>query len=156
MTATTDPATDDLGARNVIWNNDFSSVSLYKGGTAVAFTGGTMKDWIVAYNRFDHDMGFAIDSKGAGHEVLFLNNNFPVKSPNVTAVNGDVSGLKLRGNHFAGWNPDKLFAPESAPAENTDNRLEAAYAAPPRPKPPVPSLFEWQKQQVAKSPKPAA
>jgi hypothetical protein len=156
MTATTDPATDDLGARNVIWNNDFSSISLYKGSSAVAFTGGTMKDWIVAYNRFDHDIGFAIDSQGAGHEVLFLNNNFSVKSPNATAVNGDVSGLKLRGNHFAGWSPDKLFAPGSAPSENTGNRMEAAYSVPERPKAPVPSLFEWQKQQVGELTKPAS
>jgi hypothetical protein len=115
-----------------------------------------MKDWIVAYNRFDHDMGFAIESRGAGHEVLFLNNNFSVKSPNATAVTGDVSGLKLRGNHFAGWSSDKFFAQGNAPAENTGNRLEAAYSVPERPKAPVPSLFEWQKQQVGKLTKPAS
>jgi hypothetical protein len=59
-----------------------------------------MEDWIVAYNRFDHDIGFAISSQGANHDVLFLKNHFSVKSPDATAITGDVSGLRLRGNSF--------------------------------------------------------
>jgi hypothetical protein len=33
MTATTDPITGDLGARNVIWNNDFPAALSTRGGT---------------------------------------------------------------------------------------------------------------------------
>jgi hypothetical protein len=136
----------DLGARNVIWNNDFTSAYLYKDGAAINLSGGAMKGWIIAYNRFVHDMGYVLKSETTGLDVMLKDNVFSVRDPEATVFKGDVSGLKLTGNRFYNFKPGTLG---SAVALDEKNRFEAANAAPERPRPPVPSLFEWQKQQVA-------
>jgi hypothetical protein len=150
VTATTSPHDAPLGARNVIWNNDFESQTFYKGGSAVAFIGGEMQGWIIAYNRFVHDIGFAVNAGKSPHDVLFLRNTFAVKQPEGPAITGDASRLRLVDNTFAGF-PTKALLPESATAvENRGNTVQESFAAGARPAAPVPSLFAWQKQHKEK------
>lgn len=143
ITATT-ATKGDLGARNVIWNNDFTSDTIYKGGAAINVSGGAMKGWIIAHNRFIHDVGYVLKSEATGLDLTLKNNVFSVREPDKTLFKGDVSGLKLIGNRF--YNLEE-HAFGGAVALNENNRFEAANDAPNRPTAPVPSLFEWQKQQ---------
>jgi hypothetical protein len=150
MTATTSPHDASLGARNVIWNNDFESQTFYKGGSAVAIVGGEMQGWIIAYNRFVHDVGVAVNAGKSPHDVLFLRNSFAVKQPAGVAITGDVSRLRLVDNTFTGFSAKELLPNGATAAENRSNSMQEVFAAGARPTAPVPSLFAWQKEQKKK------
>jgi hypothetical protein len=144
FTATTVSA-GSLGSRNVIWNNDFTSDTFYKGGAALNVSGGSMDGWIIAYNRFIHDVGYVLKSETTGLDLLLKDNVFSVREPEATPFKGDVGGLKLTGNRFYNVDGGNLG---NAVALNEKNTFEPANTSPERPKAPVPSLYEWQKQQT--------
>jgi hypothetical protein len=137
----------ELGARNVIWNNDFTSVTIHKGGSVINVSGGGMEGWIIAYNRFIHDLGYVLKSETSNLDLTLKNNVFSVQDPEATLFKGDVSKLKLAGNRFYNFADGNLGG---TVALNEKNSFEAANALPERPKAPVPSLYEWQKQQVTR------
>jgi hypothetical protein len=130
----------------MIWGNDFQSQTLYKGGIAVTFTDGEMQGWIVAYDRFIHDVGFAVNAGELPHDVLSLRNAFAAKQPESSAVTGDVSYLRLVENTFAGLT-SKALPDGTTTAQNRGNGIEAVFTTGNHPTAPVPSLSAWQKQQ---------
>jgi hypothetical protein len=79
-----------------------------------------MQGWIIAYNRFVHDVGFAVDAGKSPHDVLFLRNTFAVKQPEGAAITGDVSRLRLMDNTFA-VSPQRRCCPMRTAAENRGN-----------------------------------
>jgi hypothetical protein len=144
---------ESLGSGNVIWNNDFRSDTIYDGGSAVTFSGGTARNWIIAYNRFIHDVGYAIKAEKGDHEVLFLKNFFAVEKPSASILNGETGKITLHENRFAGWPQNTPLPTNTKLQGNSDNSYSAHFAEAPRPQTPVPSLYAWQKQQNAKAAK---
>jgi hypothetical protein len=149
ITATT-ATKGDLGARNIIWNNDFTSDTVYKGGSIISVSGGAMSGWIVAYNRFSHDIGYILKSEAGGLDLTLKDNVFSIREPAATLFQGDVTGLKLSGNRFYNL-PESALG--GAVAQDVGSRYEVASAVLPRPQAPAPSLFEWEKQQAMSSAK---
>lgn len=74
--------------------------------------------------------------------MLFLKNTFTVVQPEPPAVQGQVAPLRLRDNVFLGFTDGEIVAEGATLAEFSGNTTQP----PATPwKPPVPSLFEWQK-----------
>jgi len=146
VTVTTDPKTADVGSGNVIYKNTFTSMNVYKGGKAFALDCGPAQGWLVAYNTFESDIGCAIASNGAGHDILFLNNSFSVANAEPPAVTGDVSALRLVGNSFAGYAESEILPAGGNPAEFTGNTVTPPAETP---EPKIPSIYLWQKSLPA-------
>lgn len=137
-----------IGPRNVIYNSDFRS---HGGGL---WLGGSNEAWIVAHNRFDLPRGAAIVLRTASFDHVFRDNTFLLRAPRTAPVwfaTPDCVGVELIGNRFyAPSAPDSVSGGLAAPAEARDNLLAALpadpAALPPRPRPAVPSLLDWQRQ----------
>jgi hypothetical protein len=63
-------------------------------------------------------------------------------------------GNRFVGNRFFGVPANKLFVGDQSLAQNVDNTAVETYAVPEKPRPPVPSLYLWQKQQRSAPSKP--
>lgn len=145
LTATTSPETDDVGAGNVIFNNKFTSKNVYKGGKSIWLRCGSSQGWVIAYNTFESDIGYAIGSDGPGHEMLFLRNFFSVEQPEPPAIQGRIEPFRLRENIFIGFDVNQILPSGITPAEFSGNTIVSPESLP---KPTVGSIFEWQKKKA--------
>jgi hypothetical protein len=153
-------------ANNIISEKD----SIHLGGASTSRN-------IFAYNRFVSENGKAVVLKRGSHDNLFVKNVFslgnyawkrdgwsiqfftgefdkvePLLSDAPAAVlfpGGEAKGNRFVSNRFYGVPSDKLFVGDQQLAQNFDNTAAEAYSVPAKPTPPVPSLYIWQKQQVA-------
>lgn len=129
------------GPRNVVYNCDVSSP---KAGVSM---GGMNENWLFLHNRFTVESGPGVIGKTASFDHIFKNNVFILKDPKQPgffAKTADCIGWELIGNTILGGN-GQLMEGLVEPAVNQDNRVLPLGDAP-RPKPEVPSIFDWQRK----------
>ncbi|HHX40662.1 MAG TPA: right-handed parallel beta-helix repeat-containing protein [Armatimonadetes bacterium] len=137
-----DTAHGPNGPRNVVYNCDVRSPK------AGLWMGGMNENWLILYNRFIAGSGPGILAKTASFDHIIRGNVFCLadeKRPAVVLLSPDCIGVELIGNRVLGGN-GQLWGGLGKPLVERDNRLEPAGEAP-RPRPAVPSIFEWQRQQ---------
>lgn len=137
-----DTAHGPNGPRNVVYNCDGRSPK-----TGV-WMGGMNENWLILYNRFVVGSGPGVFAKTASFDHVIRGNVFALADsgqPGVRLATADCIGVELIDNVVHGGN-GTLFSGSGKPSVDRNNRLFPASEDPPRPKPPVPSIFEWQRQ----------
>ncbi|NSW55409.1 MAG: right-handed parallel beta-helix repeat-containing protein [Armatimonadetes bacterium] len=138
-----DTAHGPNGPRNVVYNCDVTSP---KDGL---WMGGMNENWLILYNRFTVAAGRGVFMKTASFDHIIKGNVFVLKdstSPMVMLATPDCSGVEIIGNRVYGGS-GKFAAGLGKPLVTEGNQaLELQDAA--RPVPPVPSIYEWQQQNV--------
>lgn len=130
------------GPRNVVYNCDVSSP---KSGVSM---GGMNENWLFLHNRFIVGSGPGVYGQKASFDHIFQDNVFVLKDANHPAFSlstPDCVGWELRGNTILGGN-GQLSEGLAEPLVSANNKLLPPGEAP-RPKPAVPSIFEWQRRK---------
>ena len=141
-----DTAHGPNGPRNVVYNCDVSS---QREGL---WMGGMNENWLILYNRFVVDKGEGVFCKTASFDHIIQGNVFVLKdkkSPMMTIATPDCIGIELKGNTVYGGN-GKLTNGMGKPAATEGNTFKPLTDDAPRPRPKVPSIYEWQLQHVKK------
>ena len=143
-TGPSDPLHGPEGPRNVAYGNDVISPK-----DGLRMLGGN-EGWIVAYNRFRIEEGLAIFVGEKSFDHIIRDNVFVIgKSPGpaIQVDSPDATGLEFLGNAFYG--PVRRLAEFrdgiGALARDEGNRILPYNEDAAAPKPPVPSIFEWQR-----------
>jgi hypothetical protein len=134
-----DSAHGPNGPRNVVYNCDVSSEK-----TGV-WMGGMNENWLIVYSRFVVERGYGVFAKTASFDHIIRDNVFVLKdksSPMVFLASGDCIGVEIIGNRLYGGN-GKITSGRSEPMRVKGNRV-LPLADAPKPKPAVPSIYEWQ------------
>ena len=134
-----DKAHGPNGPRNVVYNCDVSSEK-----TGV-WMGGMNENWLIVYNRFVVERGQGVFAKTASFDHVIKDNVFVLKdksSPMVYLASADCTGVEIIGNRLYGGN-GKIFAGRGKPGRVEGNRALPLGEAP-KPRPAVPSIYEWQ------------
>lgn len=127
-----------IGPRNVLYNCDTISRS---GGV---YMGGPNQDWSIMYNRIITGGPGVLERIGSNRNCI-VGNRFILKNPRMPMVfqeslkseNGIVKGNSLYGGN------GRILMGAGSPLLK-DNHV-FPYKMVPRPKAPVPSLYDWQK-----------
>jgi len=136
-----DTAHGPEGPRNVIYNCDAKSP---KGSL---WMGGMNENWIIAYNRLAAETGPGVFARCASFDHIIRGNVFILKSPKAPAVelkHRDCIGVEIIDNRILGGS-GKLCIGKAKPAVTKGNTFKP-FGGAPRPKPAVPSIFEWQRK----------
>ncbi len=153
------PASDrshgPIGPRNVFYNCDFQNSGeglvfeegMQKYGPSGLVLGGMNENWLFFYNRIlSH--GPAVLLRSAQFDHVLKGNVFVVDGDFAAVVVEDPkrsSGLELADNTVYGGHGTLIAGGEAALARNQNNKVRALTdTVPPRPQPPVPSIYEWQ------------
>ncbi len=141
-----DTAHGPNGPRNVVYNCDVSSE---RDGV---WMGGMNENWLILYNRFVTDSGEGLEAKDASFDHIIRGNVFVLKdeqSPMIRLRTPDCIGVEVIGNALYGGNGE-LSAGMIEPAVLEENEVHPLPEGdlPPRPTPPVPSIYEWQLENV--------
>ena len=138
-----DEAHGPNGPRNAVYNCDVKSPK------AGLWMGGMNENWLILHNRFVVGSGPGIFAKTASFDHIIKGNVFNLadaKQPALFLATPDCIGVEFIGNRIVGGNGN-LHGGAGTPAVARDNQLLPAGEAP-RPEPPVPSIFEWQRAQL--------
>jgi hypothetical protein len=138
-----DTAHGPNGPRNVVYNCDVSSPR------AGVWMGGMNENWLFLYNRFVVESGPGVFAKTASFDHIIKDNVFVLKdakSPMVQLRTPDCIGLEIVGNRLLGGNGRFISGP-AKPALLEGNRALPLDDAP-RPQPPFPSIYEWQRSRT--------
>jgi len=151
-----DAAHGPNGPRNVVYNCDVSSPK------AGLWMGGMNENWLILHNRFVADAGPGVFAKATSFDHIIKDNVFVLKdgkSPMVSLNAADCIGVELTGNKLYGGN-GKIASGKAQPSLVENNETLPAPASPDasrgggplgsaaRPVPEVPSIYEWQLQNV--------
>lgn len=142
-----DAAHGPNGPRNVVWNCDVTSE---RDGV---WMGGMNEGWIIAYNRFVVEAGAGVFAKDASFDHIIRGNVFVLSdgaSPMVRLRTPDCIGVRVLDNALYGGS-GVLYEGEAELGALEGNEARAGLAGqmpPPRPTPPVPSIFEWQRENL--------
>ncbi len=131
------------GPRNVVYNCDVSSPR------AGLWMGGMNENWLILHNRFIVAKGPGVLAKTRSTDHIVTGNVFVLKdgrSPMVQLTTPDCRGLEIVGNTLAGGNGRFVEGP-AKPAVAKGNKAQPLGDLP-RPKPAVPSIYEWQQKNV--------
>ncbi len=141
------------GPRNVVYNNDV--IGRLDG---LHMLGGN-ENWLILHNRFDVGNGTAngraVYAKEKSFDHIIEGNVFILRRPMSSAVSlgADSVGIELVNNAFFGVNaPLVSFAgPGVALARDSGNTQSTTVPSttPARPAPAVPSIFQWQRDNLA-------
>ncbi len=137
-----DTAHGPNGPRNVVYNCDISS---QRDGL---WMGGMNENWLILYNRFVVEKGKGVFAKTMSFDHIIKGNVFVLKdkrSPMVYLASPDCTGVELVGNKLYGGN-GKIAGGWGKPAVAKDNAAHPLADAP-RPRPAVPSIYEWQNRE---------
>lgn len=137
-----DTAHGPNGPRNVVYNCDIRSP---KSGL---WMGGMNENWLILYNRFQAEQGNGVYAKTSSFDHIIRGNVFVLKDPKAALVqlaSPDCSGVEILANQLYGGN-GKIFSGKAAAAKVEGNHIHPLGDAP-RPKPPVPSIYEWQQER---------
>lgn len=142
------PPEDDAhgpnGPRNAVYNCDILSER------AGLWMGGMNENWLIVYNRFVVEQGHGVFAKTASFDHIIRGNVFALqdgRSHGVFLATPDCIGVELIDNDFVGG--AGIYAGAAELAVDRDNRFAPpGEEPPPRPVPPVPSIYEWQKANV--------
>jgi hypothetical protein len=139
-----DTAHGPNGPRNVIYNCDTTSER------AGLWMGGMNENWLVLYNRFVVKQGQGVFAKTASFDHVVRDNVFVIEdgtSPAILFATPDCIGGEVVGNKVYG--AKSVYAGACDLAIDRDNTLLPKPATlPARPAPAVPSIYEWQRQNV--------
>lgn len=140
-----DTAHGPNGPRNVVYNNDISSVR------AGIWIGGMDENWLFLHNRFIVDQGPGFFTKTASFDHILRDNVFVLKdqkSPMAFLATPDCIGIELIDNQLFGGNG--RFASGAAKPSVLQNNAHRAdiHPLPSCPTPDVPSIYEWQQKNV--------
>jgi len=139
-----DSAHGPNGPRNVIYNCDVKSP------LAGLWMGGMNENWLVLYNRFQVGLGPGILAKTASFDHIIRGNVFVLndpKAPLIQLPTPDCLGIELIGNRVYGGS-GKAATGTSKPAVDQGNQF-APLGEAARPTPAVPSIYEWERANVA-------
>lgn len=142
------------GPRNVVYNND---IVCRKDGLHML---GSNEGWMILHNRFEMDgAGRAVFAKERSFDHIIEGNVFILRralNPPVF-LGSDSVGVELMNNRFYGVSgPIAGFAgglTRLAKDEGNVVEAEVPVPVPDRPKPPVPSIFQWQRDNAKLLPK---
>jgi len=140
-----DTAHGPNGPRNVVYGCDVRSPK------AGVWMGGMNENWLILYSRFRVGSGPGVFAKTASFDHVIRGNVFALDDNNQPAVRlatPDCIGVELIDNRIYGGS-GQLVSGSGEPALERDNRLLPATEDPPFPEAPVPSIFEWQRQNLA-------
>ncbi len=129
------------GPRNVVYNSDLYGI---KNGVQLD---GVNEGWIFVYNRIVNEKGAGFSVRRGSFDHTVKDNVFVVKdaeAPMTRFATPDCVGTDLIGNTLVGGN-GKIAEGLAKPALEKDNKVLPAGSAAERPKPAVPSIYEWQK-----------
>lgn len=131
------------GPRNVVYNCDIRSP---KTGL---WMGGMNENWLILHNRFVVNKGPGIFAKTFSFDHIIRNNVVVLgdgKSPMLELQTGDCVGVEVTGNRVFGGS-GKIVGGKGRPLVDKDNSFAPYKKDAPRPKPKVPSIFEWQRRK---------
>ena len=143
-----DAAHGPNGPRNVVYNCDVSSQR------AGLWMGGMNENWLILHNRFVVDRGVGVFARTCSFDHVIRGNTFVLKdgrSPMVHLATGDCIGVQIEGNKLHGGNGAFLAGPAAPAALKGNKAAPLDKKLPPRPKPAVPSIYEWQKARARPS-----
>ncbi len=129
------------GPRNVVYNSKVNSIA------PCIWLGGSDEGYVFAYNTFTCYKGPAIVAQLAAFDHTFIGNEFFTYDPDPAAVlltTPDCTGNDFIDNIFHG-KIKTLFAGAIKPAVDKNNKIITS-PTPVGTKPPVPSIYLWQKQ----------
>jgi len=109
------------------------------------------ENWLILHNRFTVQKGYGVFAKTASFDHIIKDNVFVLKdnsSPMVFLASQDCIGVEITNNLLYGGNA-KIAAGSGKPVLLEDNRAFPLADAP-KPKPAIPSIYEWQKAQLRK------
>ena len=139
-----DTAHGPNGPRNVVYACDVRSPR------AGVWMGGMNEGWLILYSRFQVARGPGVFAKTASFDHVIRGNVFALSDPGEPAVRlatPDCVGVELIGNRVYGGSGQLVSGP-GEPERERDNHLLPATDDPPLPEAPVPSIFEWQRENV--------
>lgn len=139
-----DTAHGPNGPRNVVYNCDVESER------TGLWMGGMNENWLVLHNRFVVDKGYGVFAKTASFDHIIRDNVFVLRdgsSPLLMLATPDCAGVELIGNRLYGGN-GKLADGAGEPARMEGNRTLPLEQHAPRPRPEVPSIYEWQQEHA--------
>jgi hypothetical protein len=144
-----DKAHGPNGPRNVVYRCDVRSPK------AGLWMGGMNENWLILFNRFLVESGPGVVARTASFDHIIRGNVLCLrdeKQPLLVLQTPDCIGVELLDNVLHGGNGKLLTGSASLAAERGNVVHPAAdFANPPsRPKPAVPSIFEWQRKHKAK------
>ncbi|HUU92849.1 MAG TPA: right-handed parallel beta-helix repeat-containing protein [Phycisphaerae bacterium] len=140
-----DAAHGPEGPRNVIYNCDITS------RRTGLWMGGMNENWLVLHNRFVVGDGPGIVAKTVSFDHIIRGNVIALsgaKQPAVHLATADCTGVEIVGNRIYGGS-GQLVAGPGRPLLANDNAFAPPTDAPPRPQPPVPSIFRWQRERAS-------
>jgi len=136
-----------LGPRNVLYNCDVSA-NRNAGNDMGVWLMGHYSDAIFVYNRFAVKSGIGMTMEDHTTNQLVRGNVFCLEhaEPALVVIKDPTcTGIKLIDNQVFG---DVKAIASSTPDGFVDQgNTVAPYQLAPRPTPPVPSIFEWERQQ---------
>ena len=130
------------GPRNVVYNCDFHSPK------AGLWLGGMNEGYMILYNRFRVNKGPGVEAQEASIDHIIRANVFVLRDRKASMVHlktPDCIGMDILENELFGGDR-KIVSGKAKAAMQEGNRVLPLGTAP-RPKPVVPSIFEWQRQQ---------
>jgi hypothetical protein len=139
-----DKAHGPNGPRNVVYNCDVSSPQ------AGLWMGGMNENWLVLHNRFTVDSGPGVLAKQASFAHIIRGNTFVLKdgkSPMVQLATPDCIDVDITDNRLVGGN-GQFRTGSARPGQVARNEVSTNTE---RPQPPVPSIYEWQRNQAGQS-----
>ncbi|HOX03577.1 MAG TPA: endopolygalacturonase [Candidatus Paceibacterota bacterium] len=134
-----DAAHGPNGPRNVVYNCDVTSP---KTGL---WMGGMNENWLVLHNRFVVERGQGVHAGIASFDHIIHGNVFVLKdsqSPMLNLSKTNCVGIELRDNRLYGGS-GRIASGPVQPLVMEGNQVFPLADAP-RPRPPVPSIYEWQ------------
>jgi len=136
-----DSAHGPNGPRNVVYNCDIRSPR------TGLWMGGMNENWLILHNRFRVGNGPAVFAKTASFDHIIKGNVFVLqrKHPAIELRTADCVGVEVIGNRIFGGS-GRLVAGKGKPLIEKDNTFPVYKKDPARPKPKVPSIFEWQRR----------
>lgn len=142
-----DQAHGPEGPRNVVYNCDFRAP---KTGL---WMGGMNENWLIVHNRFVVEAGPGIVAQKNSFDHIIRGNVIAVQAnkPAVQLADADCTGVELEENRIFGGS-ETWLAGLARPLVDRDNVRQPFQADPPRPKPLVPSIFQWQRTHPLPAP----
>ena len=137
-----DTAHGPNGPRNVVYACDFSSQR------TGLWMGGMNENWLILHNRFVVGKGPGVFATTCSFDHILRGNVFVLRdgrSPMVQLATDDCTGVEIVSNALHGGN-GKFLTGRARPAKLEANTAHVlGQQLPARPKPPVASIYEWQR-----------
>jgi len=135
------------GPRNVVYNCDIRSPR------TGLWMGGMNENWLILHNRFIVGSGAGIFARTCSFDHIIRGNVIVLADPRQPALHlatADCIGIEVIANRIYGGNGQLVGGP-GKPLVARDNTFAPFAKDPPRPKPKVPSIFEWQRRHASKA-----